>query len=193
MPRIDPESGLAKRALAAVAALLLMAIVVSSAFGTMSLERAAVDSEAREASVVPEPDRPALGRRFAPILYLNPAEPFGILTIIPVFHPSLPLIAYHVFFEEDALLAGRGKSSDHEIVYGAPPDAAGLSRQWQAMWREAREIVAVLPPAEIGKCLLNERGDLFVGDSADLRAALAAGAVRYHEGRIRGALPQLGP
>ncbi len=61
-----------------------------------------------------------------------------------------------------------------------------------AMLQEAREIVATLPPRETGTCLLDERGGLFVGDAAGLRAALAAGAVRFHAGRIRGALPQLG-
>lgn len=102
-------------------------------------------------------------------------------------------------FSPAAILEQAGRSARYSAVEiaslafdGAPPDAAALSRRWQAMWREACEIVAVLPPAEIGKCLLNERGDLFVGDSSELRVALAGGTVRYHEGRIRGALPQLG-
>ena len=60
------------------------------------------------------------------------------------------------------------------------------------MLQEAREIVAVLPPEETGKCVLDERGGLFADDALGLRAALAAGALRFHEGRIRGALPQLG-
>jgi hypothetical protein len=74
---------------------------------------------------------------------------------------------------------------------GTPPDAAELSRRWHAMLEEARELVAALPPAETGKCVLDERGDLFAGDASRLQAALTAHAVRFHEGRIRGALPRL--
>jgi len=74
---------------------------------------------------------------------------------------------------------------------GAPPDAAGLSRRWHAILQEAREIVAALPSAETGKCVLDVRGELFAGDTLQLRAALTAGAVRFHQGRIRGALPHL--
>jgi hypothetical protein len=39
--------------------------------------------------------------------------------------------------------------------------------------------------------VLDVHGGLFIGDAAQLRAALAAGTVRFHEGRIRGALPQV--
>jgi hypothetical protein len=59
------------------------------------------------------------------------------------------------------------------------------------MLQEARELVAVLPPAQVGTCVLDARGDLFTGDPARLRAALAADGVRFHPGRIRGALPQV--
>lgn len=58
-----------------------------------------------------------LALRFAPRLYLHPDEPFEMIGIIPVFHPAKPLIAYHIFFEEDALFAGRGKELDHEVVW----------------------------------------------------------------------------
>jgi hypothetical protein len=61
------------------------------------------------------------------------------------------------------------------------------------MLQEAREIVAILPPGETGKCVLDRNGDLFAGDPADLRTAMSANGLRFHEGRIRGALPQLGP
>ena len=59
----------------------------------------------------------ALALRFAPRLYLHPDEPFEITEIIPVFHPVKPIVAYHIFFEDDALFAGRGKEVDHEIVW----------------------------------------------------------------------------
>ena len=58
-----------------------------------------------------------LAMRFAPDLYLNSSEPFGLVAVVPVFHPSKPVIAYHMFFNDDAMLAGRGKDLDHEIMW----------------------------------------------------------------------------
>lgn len=74
---------------------------------------------------------------------------------------------------------------------GAPPDAAELSRRWHTMLDEARELIAALPPAETGKCVLDSRGELFSGDAARLRPELTASAVRFHAGRIRGARPSV--
>jgi hypothetical protein len=74
---------------------------------------------------------------------------------------------------------------------GPAPDAAELSTRWHSMLDEARSIVDVLPAPDVGKCVLEERGELFAGDPERLRTAMAAGAVRFHEGRIRGALPHV--
>jgi hypothetical protein len=72
---------------------------------------------------------------------------------------------------------------------GEPPDPAGLSRRWHAMLDTAREIVDLLPPAEAGRCVLEDDGPLFAGDPAGLRVALERRRLRFHAGRIRGALP----
>ena len=66
-----------------------------------------------ERTVAPD----VLAAWFAPELWLNPSEPFELVTVVPVLHPSKPLIAYHMFFEEDALLAGRGRDLDHEVMW----------------------------------------------------------------------------
>jgi hypothetical protein len=76
----------------------------------------------RAAPVLPGPGGPAVAGNllalwFAPELYLNPSEPFELVAVVPVFHPSKPMIAYHVFFDEDAMLAGRGKDLDHEVLW----------------------------------------------------------------------------
>jgi hypothetical protein len=63
------------------------------------------------------PDHACLASWFAPVLYFNPDEPSGIITVIPVFHPSQPTVAYHIFLEDDAFMAGRGKMVDHEVVW----------------------------------------------------------------------------
>lgn len=59
----------------------------------------------------------ALARRFAPILMLHEREPYGVTEIFAVFHPVEPVIAYHIFFEDDVVLAGRGKPLDHETAW----------------------------------------------------------------------------
>ncbi len=61
-------------------------------------------------------NRNVLVHRFAPKLFLHAEEPYGIIAVIPVCHPEKPIIAYHVFFEHDAVLFGGG-ASDHEIVW----------------------------------------------------------------------------
>jgi hypothetical protein len=50
-------------------------------------------------------------------LFLNDQEPYELKTVIPVFHPSRPLIAYHFFFEDDAVYSGEGKTMDHELAW----------------------------------------------------------------------------
>ena len=101
-------------------------------------------------------------------------------------------------FSPAAILEQAGRSarySEAEIAAlsfaGSPPDAAGLSQRWHAMLDEARDLVSLLPSREIGKCVLDQDGNLFVGDAKQLPAALNEGTVRFHEGSIRGALPRL--
>ena len=101
-------------------------------------------------------------------------------------------------FSPASILEHAGRSSRYssdEIAAlafdGPPPDAAELSRRWHAMLDEAREIVSVLPAEHAGTCVLDARRELFSGDVARLRAALGAGELRFHAGRIRGALPQV--
>jgi hypothetical protein len=100
-------------------------------------------------------------------------------------------------FSPGAILEQAGRSarySAREIAAlsfaGPAPDAAELSRRWHAMLNEARALVMALPPTEIGKCVLDEDGKLFIGDPEQLRAALLERKVRFHEGRIHGALPR---
>jgi hypothetical protein len=74
---------------------------------------------------------------------------------------------------------------------GDPPDAAALSRRWHAMLAEAGEIVAALPPDEVGTCVLARGGTLFRGDPSELRHALDSARLTFHRGSVRGAFPQL--
>jgi hypothetical protein len=74
---------------------------------------------------------------------------------------------------------------------GEAPDAAALALEWRGMLAAAHEVIALLPPSELGKLVLAPDGGLFCGGAGELAAALGQGALRYHEGRIRGAYPGL--
>jgi hypothetical protein len=80
---------------------------------------------------------------------------------------------------------------DELIFAGQPPDIQQLARTWRQALAEAREMISVLPPAELGRCVLNLNGELFTGTGKELTASLSAGQLRFHPGSIRGALPKL--
>ena len=98
-----------------------------------------------------------------------------------------------------AMILGDARRSAHysavevsQLVFDGPiPDAAALSARWAAMAREADAIVEALPPGEVGRAVLDRDGELFGGGSVELASALAAGDIVFHEGSIRGALPQI--
>jgi hypothetical protein len=58
-----------------------------------------------------------LAMRFAPRLYTNPTEPYGLMDLVVVVHPQRPLIAYHLLWEDDSIGAGIGMEGDHEIAW----------------------------------------------------------------------------
>jgi hypothetical protein len=60
------------------------------------------------------------------------------------------------------------------------------------MLAAAREIHDLLPPEEVGTCVLTTGGDLSRSSPQQLRGALERREVRFHAGRLRGALPQPG-
>lgn len=101
-------------------------------------------------------------------------------------------------FSPAAILDQAGRSARYSAAEiealafdGAPPDAAELSRRWHGMLNEARDLVAALPPSDVGACVLEISGKLFPGNIQELRAALTRHEVRFHEGQIHGALPRL--
>ena len=101
-------------------------------------------------------------------------------------------------FGPGAILEGAARSgrySAEEVAQlafeGRPPDASLLGRTWHRMLDAAREIVSLLPPDEVGTCVLDASGGLFRGDPAELQRALGGRRILFHRGRIRGAWPQL--
>jgi hypothetical protein len=91
--------------------------------------------------------------------------------------------------------ARSGRYSADEIASlsftGTPPDAADLSRRWHLALATAKDLVDLLPVDHSGECVLDAGGSLFRGGAAELEPALSAGAVIFHPGSIRGALPRI--
>jgi hypothetical protein len=74
---------------------------------------------------------------------------------------------------------------------GPSPDLPDLLRKWHLVLGEAPEIIATLPAAQVGTCVLHRGGDLYREDPAQLRRDLAANGLVFHAGSIRGAYPQI--
>ncbi len=94
-------------------------------------------------------------------------------------------------------VARGGRFTEAEVAglafAGDRPDLAILSRQWHDAIDSARDLLAVLPSEEAGKCVLNVEGDLCRWASEEVAGALARGDLRFHPGSIRGAFPSLVP
>jgi hypothetical protein len=73
---------------------------------------------------------------------------------------------------------------------GVVPSLADAQQRWHVILAEAQEILDVLPPAEVGRCVLDVGRGLFRGDAGALTESIRAGGIRFHAGTIRGVLPQ---
>ena len=73
---------------------------------------------------------------------------------------------------------------------GPTPRAAELSVRWHQAIDEARALIRLLPPDQVGQCVLDHHGRLVKSSPLKLGEDLAAGRVAFHEGRIRGAFPE---
>jgi len=74
---------------------------------------------------------------------------------------------------------------------GERPDIHMLSREWHGILRDAEMMIDILPPDETGKCVLTSDGSLFQGNVDTLKKSLAEGSLLFHEGRLKGAFPEV--
>lgn len=74
---------------------------------------------------------------------------------------------------------------------GPPPDATALSQRWREVLSLARGVVGHLPPEHAGRCVLMATGELCKARPEELPALADSGALVFHAGRIRGALPEI--
>lgn len=55
----------------------------------------------------------------------------------------------------------------------------------------ARQVLPLFPREEAGKAVMNADGTLFAGSNEELSAALTAGTLLFHAGRVGGAWPRI--
>lgn len=101
-------------------------------------------------------------------------------------------------FSPAAILQFAGRSSHYsaeevgELDFdGTAPSATRLSRHWREMLAEAEEIVTALPPERAGTSVLRKSGELLSVSPSELPGLLERGEVLFHEGRLRGAFPEI--
>lgn len=80
---------------------------------------------------------------------------------------------------------------DAKIIPVGAYDAAELCRFWREEVERTRDALEGFPREKAGMCVLDKAGKPYRGAAAELSAALAAGEVVFHEGRICGAWPQI--
>ncbi|MEI8243819.1 MAG: hypothetical protein WCI17_11170 [bacterium] len=71
------------------------------------------------------------------------------------------------------------------------PRAAVLGQHWHRALDLARSIGEVLPPGELGKCVVTRDGALFRGGADDAVQSLRDGALTFHAGRLTGSWPRI--
>jgi hypothetical protein len=101
-------------------------------------------------------------------------------------------------FSPLAILEQAGRSSHYSAdevaslaFEGPAPDAADLGRRFHAALADAKTTVGQLPTEQLGKCVLDEHGQLFRAEPSRVRGAVASGTLAFHAGSIRGAWPEL--
>jgi len=65
----------------------------------------------------PDPDQFATVLRYAPRLYTIASEFFPLTDVVAIVHPDKPVIAYHLFWDDDIDYPDDNDPTDHEVVW----------------------------------------------------------------------------
>jgi hypothetical protein len=65
----------------------------------------------------PTSEQRQLVERFAPRILITASEPFALRDFAAVIHPDRPIIAYHLFWEDDIDFPDDNEPCDHELVW----------------------------------------------------------------------------
>lgn len=63
--------------------------------------------------------------QYAPLLYTQKTEPFLLRDVVGIHHPTKPIIAYHLFWEDDYDYPDDYEPCDHEEVWVTYDEASG--------------------------------------------------------------------
>lgn len=74
---------------------------------------------------------------------------------------------------------------------GPPPSAARLGTAWKIAVAQARKVVGLLPPENVGHCVMDTDGNLYSGDAEHLAIVMSEGKLLFHSGTIGGVWPML--
>jgi len=80
---------------------------------------------------------------------------------------------------------------DQLAFQGPPPNASILGQKWHEILKDTEKIIALLPPEEVGNCILDDKMNLFTGGHLILEDALKRDAVQFHKGSIKGVWPKI--
>jgi hypothetical protein len=86
-------------------------------------------------------------RKFAPELRLHRAETFGLRDVVVVVHPDRPVIAYHLFWDDDIDYPEDNDPCDHEVIW-MELDTAGTRAVAVHTYFHGAILKAEVPPGE---------------------------------------------
>ncbi|OIO46935.1 MAG: hypothetical protein COS76_03130 [Candidatus Portnoybacteria bacterium CG06_land_8_20_14_3_00_39_12] len=72
----------------------------------------------------------SLSLSLAPILYCNKQEYFNLQDVYVIMHPEKPIIAYHLFWDDDIDFPNDQHPNDHEIIWVKYNDAGAVVNLW---------------------------------------------------------------
>lgn len=78
----------------------------------------------------PTPAERGLVERLAPRVFVTRSEPFALRDVAAIVHPDRPLIAYHLFWDDDIDFPDDNDPCDHEIVWVQYRRDGSLDRLW---------------------------------------------------------------
>lgn len=119
----------------------ITAIALAAASHQAAVEhhmRRALDDASREYALTLKLDPPrepgasqrTLVERLAPRVFVTQTEPFRLLDVAAIVHPDRPLIAYHLFWEDDIDYPDDNDPCDHEVVWVRYRPDGSIAQFW---------------------------------------------------------------
>jgi hypothetical protein len=98
-----------------------------------SLDEASAEYAATLEIDPPRPPNAAerrIAERLAPRVFVTRTEPFALRDVVAIMHPTEPIIAYHLLWDDDIDYPDDNDPSDHEVVWVRYRPDGTLDRFW---------------------------------------------------------------